>query len=69
MRPFGFADGFLSSFIICGCVCLLYVVTKEEPRKPTVKRVEVCSPRSVDAYSPTELIRIAQERRRQERIK
>jgi len=52
-------------FIVAGCACLLIVTAKDmdEP-KVIVKRVEVCSPRSVDAYSPAELIEMGKTRKR-----
>lgn len=37
--------------------------------EPVVKRVETCSPRSIDNYSPTELRRIAGARERMGRVK
>ncbi len=50
-------------FIVAGCACLLTVMAKDiEKPEPIVKRVQVCSPRSIDAYSPTELRRIANAR-------
>ena len=40
-----------------------------EPPKVITKRVEVCSPRSVDNYSPIELRRMAAARERMGRVK
>lgn len=37
--------------------------------EPVIKRVEVCSPRSVDQYSPLELRRMATMRERLARVK
>ena len=56
-------------FIVAGCACLLTVMAKDIEPKVIVKRVETCSPRSVDQYSPTELRRIANMRERLERVK
>ena len=57
-------------FIVAGCACLLTVMAKDiEKPEPIVKRVEVCSPRSVDAYSPIELRRMAAARERLGRVK
>lgn len=57
-------------FIVAGCACLLTVMAKEiDKPAPVIKRVEVCSPMSVDAYSPVELRRIAGARERMGRVK
>jgi len=57
-------------FIVAGCTCLLVVTAKEmDDPKTIVKRVETCSPRSVDNYSPTELRRIAGARERLAKVK
>ena len=57
-------------FIVAGCACLLTVMAKDmdEP-KVIVKRVQACSPRSVDNYSPVELRRIANMRERLAKVK
>lgn len=57
-------------FIVAGLTCLLVVSAKDmdEP-KVIVKRVQTCSPRSVDNYSPVELRRIATQRERLGRVK
>lgn len=58
------------TFIVTGCTCLLVVTAKDmDSPQIVVKRVEVCSPRSVDAYSPIELRRIAAARERMGRVK
>lgn len=57
-------------FIVAGCACLLVVTAKDmDATQTVVKRVEVCSPRSVDNYSPIELRRIAAARERMGRVK
>lgn len=57
-------------FIVAGCACLLVVTAKEiDPPETVIKRVETCSPRSVDNYSPTELRRIAGARERMGKVK
>lgn len=57
-------------FIVAGCACLLVVTAKEmEPPKVITKRVETCSPRSIDNYSPVELRRIATQRERLAKVK
>lgn len=57
-------------FIVAGLTCLLVVTAKDmDATQTVVKRVEVCSPRSVDAYSPIELRRIAAARERMGRVK
>lgn len=57
-------------FIVAGLTCLLVVTAKDmdEP-KVIVKRVQTCSPRSVDNYSPVELRRIATQRERLAKVK
>lgn len=57
-------------FIVAGCACLLIVTAKDmdEPRV-IVKRIETCSPRSIDNYPPVELRRIANARERLGRVK
>lgn len=56
--------------IVAGCTCLLVVTAKDMDGPVTkVKRIEVCSPRSVDQYSPIELRRIAAARERMGRVK
>ena len=57
-------------FIVAGLTCLLVVSAKDmdEP-KVIVKRVQTCSPRSVDNYSPVELRRIATQLERLGRVK
>ena len=60
----------IGSFIVCGCVCLLVISAKEiEKPEPIIRRVEVCSPRSIDNYPPVELRRIAAARERMERVR
>ena len=56
-------------FIVAGLTCLLVVSAKEMEPKVIVKRVQTCSPRSVDNYSPVELRRIATQRERLGRVK
>jgi len=48
---------------------LIYTAYEMRGPEVIVKRVETCSPRSVDNYSPTELRRIAGARERMGRIK
>ena len=56
-------------FIVAGLTCLLVVSAKEMETKVIVKRVETCSPRSIDNYSPVELRRIATQRERLAKVK
>lgn len=57
-------------FIVAGLTCLLVVSAKEmNSPKVITKRVETCSPRSIDNYSPVELRRIATQRERLGRVK
>ena len=65
-----FVDSAIGFIGVVGSVCLL-VYTGYEMRVPetVIKRVQVCSPRSVDQYSPTELRRMAGARERMERVK
>lgn len=57
-------------FIVAGLTCLLVVSAAEmDGPKVIVKRVQTCSPRSVDNYSPVELRRIANMRERLGRVK
>lgn len=55
--------------LMFGAVCSAVTVAEvaKHYETPKIKRVEVCSPRSVDSYPPVELRRIAAFREREEK--